>query len=298
MAESQMGQIQWYPGHMAKTRRLIESNISLVDGVVEILDARIPESSRNPEMTYMLHQKPRMFLLNKADMADPERTKQWLRALQQKEGAPALATDCRSGKGLQQFENTVKTKLLPDLLQKRQEKGMGGAPIRLMVVGIPNVGKSSFINRMAKSKQAKVGDRPGVTRDKQWVKLGGNMELLDMPGILWPKFDDQAVAQKLAFTGAIKDDIMDVEGLASLFLELLAKEYPQTLTQRYHFTPEELTQTGYEMLEDLGRHRGMLLSGGEINTERAAIALLDEYRGGKLGRITLETPEECEAAST
>lgn len=290
MAEEVMRNIQWFPGHMTKTRRMIAANLSLVDAVVEILDARIPQSSRNPEMDRMIGKKPRLLLLNKADMADAAATSRWI-ASYRKQGCVALSMDCRSGKGVSGFASVVREQLLPDLLAKREAQGMVGAPIRLMVVGIPNVGKSSFINRMAQSKRAKVEDRPGVTRTKQWVKIGRNMELLDMPGVLWPKFDDQSVAQKLAFTGAINDDIMDLEALAGLLLQKLAVSYPSALEQRYHMTGlNEIASDGFAMLELLGKKRGMLISGGEVNTERAAITLLDEFRSGKLGRITLELP--------
>ena len=235
MAEDLMRNIQWFPGHMTKTRRMIAANLSLVDAVVEILDARIPQSSRNPEMDGMVGAKPRLLLLNKADMADPAATSRWISAYR-KQGFVALGVACRSGKGISGFAPAVRDQLLPELLERRAAHGMTGAPIRLMVVGIPNVGKSSFINRMAQSKRAKVEDRPGVTRTKQWVKIGNNMELLDMPGVLWPKFDDQSVAQKLAFTGAINDDVMDLEALASLLLQKLAASYPKALEERYRMT--------------------------------------------------------------
>lgn len=293
MAEEVMQNIQWFPGHMTMTRRMIAANLSLVDAVVEILDARIPRSSRNPEMDRMVGTKPRLLLLNKADMADPAATSRWIQAYR-RENRVALAVDCRSGKGISGFAPAVRQQLLRELLEKRQAHGMSGAPIRLMVVGIPNVGKSSFINRMAQSKRAKVEDRPGVTRTKQWVKIGNQMELLDMPGVLWPKFEDQTVARRLAFTGAINDDIMDLEALAGLLLCYLVKAYPQVLEQRYKMTGlDEIAEDGYAMLELLGRKRGMLISGGEVNLERAAITLLDEFRSGKLGRITLELPEEA-----
>lgn len=296
MAEENMRTIQWFPGHMAKTRRMIAASLPLVDAVVEILDARVPMSSRNPEMDRMVGKKPRLLLLNKADMADPKSTEQWLRAYR-KQGVVALAMDCRNGKGVNRFGTAVREELLPDLLAKRTAQGTAGTPIRLMVVGIPNVGKSSFINRMAQAKRAKVEDRPGVTRTKQWVKIGSNMELLDMPGVLWPKFDDQKAAQKLAFTGAINDDIMDLEALASLLLQHLAASYPEALQQRYKLSDVTQMQTdGFALLEQLGKRRGMLVSGGEVNTERAAITLLDEFRSGKLGRITLELPESMQEA--
>lgn len=285
---SEMADIQWFPGHMAKTRRMIQSNLSLVDGVVEILDARIPESSRNPEMDRLVKGKPRMFVLNKADMADDNATVKWLNYYKSK-GFTAIKISCKSGNGLKNFLPAVKEQMLSELMARRHEKGIENAPLRLMIVGIPNAGKSTFINRMAKSKKAKAEDRPGVTRTKQWVKLGDNVEMLDMPGVLWPKFEDQNAARKLAFTGAVKDDILDIEALASLLLENLAVNYPDSLMERYKIDSEG---TGFELLEKLGRKRGMLISGGEVNTERAAITLLDEFRSGKLGNITLELPAE------
>lgn len=291
MSELTIRNIQWFPGHMTKTRRMIAANLSLVDAVVEILDARIPMSSRNPDMDSMVGSKPRLFILNKADMADPRLTDKWI-AYFRKQGISAIAMDCKSGKGVKNFTGAIEQLLAP-LLERRRNAGLVGAPIRLMIVGIPNVGKSSFINRMAQSKRAKVEDRPGVTRTKQWVKIGSNMELLDMPGVLWPKFDDQEAAKRLAFTGAINDDVVDIETLAMMLLEYLAKCYPDALETRYKMT--EFTEMGgIELLETMGRKRGMLISGGEVNTERAAITLIDEYRSGKLGRMTLESPEDAD----
>ncbi|MCM1227351.1 MAG: ribosome biogenesis GTPase YlqF [Clostridium sp.] len=287
---AEMASIQWFPGHMTKTRRMIQSNLSLVDGVVEILDARIPMSSRNPEMDRLVKNKPKMLLLNKSDMADDNATSMWInyyKAL----GFTVLKADCKSGNGLKNFLPAVKNVLLKELMDKRREKGIEGAPLRLMIVGIPNVGKSSFINRMSKSKKAKVEDRPGVTRSKQWIKFGDNVEMLDMPGVLWPKFEDQNAARKLAFTGAVKDDILDIEALASFLLENLSQHCPEALAERYKI---DTNGEGFELLERIGRKRGMLISGGEVNTERAAIMLLDEFRSGKLGRITLELPKEEE----
>ena len=285
---AEMASIQWFPGHMTKTRRMIQSSLSLVDGVVEVLDARIPFSSRNPEMDKLVKDKPRMLLLNKSDMADDSSTEKWIDYYKSK-GFTVLKTDCKSGNGLKGFLPAVKGNMLKQLIEKRRGKGIEGAPIRLMIVGIPNVGKSSFINRMAKSKKAKVEDRPGVTRNKQWIKFGGNVELLDMPGVLWPKFEDQGVARKLAFTGAVKDDILDIEALAAFLLENLSVNYPEAVSERYKI---DKSGDGFELLSELGRKRGMLVSGGEVNTERAAIMLLDEFRSGKLGKITLELPGE------
>lgn len=273
---------------MAKTRRLIKANLSLVDAVAEILDARTPLSSRNPEMDSMTAGKPRIVLLNKCDVADERATQMWVNYFNNN-GVAAIPVDCKSGKGLKSFLPTLKSKVLKELIEKREAHGMKGAAIRLMIVGIPNVGKSSFINKMAGTKRAKVEDRPGVTRTKQWVKLENNVELLDMPGVLWPKFEDQETAVRLAFIGAISDDILDIETLAMKLLSYLAEYYSDSLVQRYkiEISPDD---TGLELLEKIGRKRGMMISGGEINTERAAITVLDEYRSGKLGRITLELP--------
>lgn len=284
-----MKQIQWFPGHMAKTRRAITSNLKLVDAVVEIVDARAPSSSRNPEMDRLTSGKPRIILLNKCDLADEKATQKWINYFNNK-NITALAVDCKSGKGLKSFVPTIKNKVLKELMAKREKNGMSGAPIRLMIVGIPNVGKSSLINKLAGSKRAKVEDRPGVTRVKQWVKLGNNTELLDMPGVLWPKFEDQSVAVRLAFTGAVSDDILDIETLAMKLLVFLKENYPQSLTERYKIEYSD-GETGIELLEKIGKKRGMMISGGEVNTERAAITVIDEFRSAKLGRITLELPE-------
>lgn len=281
--------IQWFPGHMAKTRRAIAANLKLVDAVVEIIDARTPMSSRNPEIDSLTSSKPRIVLLNKCDLADANATNAWVNFLK-KENVTALAVDCKSGKGINKLLPTLKSTVLKELMEKRERNGMTGAPVRLMILGIPNVGKSSLINRLAGSKRTKVEDRPGVTRVKQWVKLKDNTELLDMPGVLWPKFEDQSAAVRLAFTGAISDDILDIETLAMKLLSYLAENYPQSLTERYKVEPEE-SDDGLSLLEKVGKKRGMVISGGEINTERAAITVLDEFRSGKLGRITLEMPE-------
>lgn len=278
------GNIQWFPGHMTKTRRMIEADIKLVDAVVEIVDSRIPESSRNPILSELVGSKPRIIMLNKCDYADDNITKQW-KSFYEKQGFSVMICDCRSGKGIKQFTPMLKG-ILSDLLEKRRAKGMIGKALRIMVVGIPNVGKSSFINRMANSKKTQVGDRPGVTRGKQWVTIDKEVELLDMPGILWPKFDDQSVAVKLAFTGAIKDDVMDVESLAMHLGEYLIENYPDKIKERY-----KLTNFDGNILELIAGKRGMMISGGEPDTERAAITLLDEFRGGKIGKITLERPK-------
>lgn len=277
---SEVGNIQWFPGHMTKTRRLIEADLKMVDAVVEITDARIPESSRNPILDELVKDKPRIMIMNKCDYADDAATARW-KQFYEKQGITVIVCDCRSGKGINKFLPAVKN-LLSDLMERRKKRGMIGKALRLMVVGIPNVGKSSFINRMAKTKKTKVGDRPGVTRGKQWVAIDKDVELLDMPGILWPKFDDQLAAQRLAFTGAIKDDVMDTEALARALGELLLQDYPDLIRSRYKIAGEG------DVLTEIARARGMLVSGGEPDTERAAAALLDEYRGGRIGRITIE----------
>ncbi len=288
MENTDMKTIQWFPGHMAKTRRAISANLKLVDAVVEIIDARTPMSSRNPEIDSLTSSKPRIVLLNKCDLADSKVTSAWVNYFK-RENVTALAVDCKSGKGLNKLMLVLKATVLKNLMEKRQKSGMVGAPIRLMILGIPNVGKSSLINRLAGSKRTKVEDRPGVTRTKQWVKLQDNTELLDMPGVLWPKFEDQSTAIKLAFTGAISDDILDIETLAMKLLSFLAENYPQSLKERYKIEYDE-SDSGYVLLEKVGKKRGMVISGGEINTERAALTVLDEFRSGKLGRITLEFP--------
>ena len=292
MDNNDMKQIQWFPGHMAKTRRLIAANLKLVDAVVEIVDARTPLSSRNPEMDSMTRNKPRLIVLNKCDLADDKATQKWINYFRNN-GSEAIAVDCKSGKGLKNLLPVVRTKVLKELMDKRERSGMKGAAVRLMIVGIPNVGKSSLINRMAGGKRAKVEDRPGITRTKQWVKLDNNTELLDMPGVLWPKFEDQSAAVRLAFTGAISDDILDIETLAMKLLVFLSENYPSSLTERYKIEYSD-DDTGLVLLEKVGKKRGMMISGGEINTERAAITVLDEFRSGKLGHITLELPEEKE----
>lgn len=283
--------IQWFPGHMAKTRRLMKANLPLVDVVVEITDARVPASSRNPEMKNLVGGKPRVVVLNKCDMADEALTAEWIEYYRAN-GVKAIAMDCRSGKGLNKLVPTVK-EVMKKELEKRAAKGIEGKPIRIMVVGIPNVGKSSFINRVAGGKRTKVEDRPGVTRGKQWVTLEKGIDLLDMPGVLWPKFDDKTVGEHLAFTGAIKDDILDTELLAMRLADLLNREWHSLLCERYKLTDEETADIEpYDLLSLIGAKRGMKVSGGDVNTERAAAMLLDEFRGGKIGRITLEMPNE------
>ena len=282
--------VQWFPGHMAKTRRKIKESLPLVDAVTEIVDARVPVSSHNPEISDIISGKPRIVILNKCDVADENATRKWI-AYFKSQGIAAIAADCKSGKGLNLYRPLIK-EVLADKIKSYEEKNMQGRALRVMVVGIPNTGKSSFINRMAGKKRAEVADRPGVTRHNQWFVIGDGIELLDTPGVLWPKFEDPAVGDKLAFIGSVKDDILDVESLAVRFLEVMKNDYPDRLTERYKITGFE-DKEPYEILEMIGRKRGMLISGGEINTERAATTILDEYRGGKLGKITLDSvPEE------
>ena len=279
--------IQWFPGHMAKTRRKINESLSLVDAVVEIVDARIPVSSRNPELAGIVARKPLLILLNKCDLADPAATEKWIKWFSG-QGIRALAVDCRSGKGVGSVVPAIK-ELLKEKIEQNSLKGMSGKALRVMVAGIPNVGKSSFINRLAKGNRAKVEDRPGVTRGNQWFSVDKGLELLDTPGVLWPKFDDPAVGLKLAFTGAVKDTILDIETLAVEFLKATAVPYKSLLDTRYK-TDLDVTKEPYDILCDIGRKRGMVIRGGEIDTERAAVMLLDEYRAGTIGKITLEFP--------
>lgn len=277
--------VQWFPGHMAKTRRLIKESLSLVDAVCEIVDARIPESSRNPELDEIVGSKPRIVLLNKCDLADPNATARKIKELSER-GIKALPVDCRSGRGLEKFQPAVR-EILKDKIKANEEKGMGGKALRVMVVGIPNTGKSSFINRMAGKYRAKVADKPGVTRGNQWFSIGSGIELLDTPGVLWPKFEDPEVGFKLAFIGSVKDEILDSQEIAIRLLLVLQKNYPDRLADRYKITDFEELEP-YELLELIGAKRGMLIKGGETDTERAAVMLLDEYRSGKLGKLTLD----------
>ncbi len=288
---AQAPSIQWFPGHMAKTRRMIESSVKLVDLVVEITDARIPQSSRNPELPKWIGQKKRLIVLNKCDAADPRITARWL-FWYQAQGIPAIAVDAKSGRGMEKFLPMVR-EVLAEEIQRREQRGMAGRPLRMMIVGIPNVGKSSFINRAANQRRTRVEDRPGVTVGKQWVTVARDVELLDTPGVLWPKFEDQAVGERLAFTGAVRDQVVDVELLAIRLLAWLHMEYPQLLAERYKLTSADTEgREDYELLELVGRKRGMLVSGGETDTLRAATMVLDEYRGGKLGKLSLEAPPD------
>ncbi len=289
MAEAQS--IQWFPGHMTKTKRQIEKTLKLVDAVAEIVDARIPISSRNPVLDRIIEQKPRVILLNKADMADPVQTKRWIGSYKSK-GILAIPIDCKSGKGIQNFIPLIK-ELLKNRIAIWESKGMVCRTIRVMIVGVPNVGKSSLINRMSKQSKANVEDRPGVTRDNRWFTIGKGFELLDTPGVLWPKFEDQKVGEHLAFTGAIKDDVLDVEHLACRLIQTLQPRYPTAIMQRYQLEKTAIADMEfYEILRAIGKKRGMLMSGGVVNTERAAIAVLDEFRSSKLGRFTLEQVED------
>ena len=280
--------IQWYPGHMTKTRRQIEADLKQVDAVCEIVDARIPMSSRNPDIDSICGAKPRIVILNRMDLADPLATKSWAAYFRSK-GMAAVATDCKSKKGVGEFQPTVRS-LLKEKIERDAARGMKRA-VRVMVVGIPNVGKSTLINQISGRKGAKAENRPGVTRGKQWVTVDNGLLLLDTPGILWPKFDDPEVGMRLAYTGAVKENVIDIEELSSRLMELLCKRYPEAVQQRYGIEIDP-NMPGYELLEAAGRKRGFLMARGEVNTERMAKVLLDEYRSGKLGRFTLEVPEE------
>ena len=283
--------IQWFPGHMTKAQRMIEEHMKQVDAVCEILDARIPMASRNPDIDRLAGDKPRIVVLNRTDLADPKATARWHAAFQ-RQGMTVLETDSRSGKGVNGFAGAVRT-ALRDKIEAYAAKGQVGRPMRVMVLGIPNVGKSTFINRIAGRKTAKTEDRPGVTRAKQWVPIDRGLELLDTPGVLWPKFEDKQVGEHLAFTGAVKDEVVDIEHLACRLIETLQEIYPHAISQRYQLESVDLSQMeSYEILEAIGKKRGMLMSGGVVNTERAAIAVVDEFRSAKLGKITLEQVRE------
>ena len=291
--------IQWFPGHMTKTRRQMAEDIKLVDLVAEVIDARIPVSSRNPDLDELTAGKPRLVLLNRADQADPEMNRRWGEWLRAR-GQAVLETDAKSGAGVSRFSAAAR-ELLRDRLEQYARKGQTGRPVRAMVVGVPNVGKSTFINKVARRKSAKAGDRPGVTRGKQWITVDAGLALLDTPGILWPKFEDPRTGLNLAYTGAIKDEIMDLEELASSLMALLGTRYPEAVLTAYKLPglPERGEEEndvawGYRLLEAAAGKRGMHISGGELDTLRMARTLLDEYRAGKLGRFTLESPEELE----
>ena len=288
MPDSLKQNVQWFPGHMAKTRRQIKEFLPQVDAVVEVLDARVPESSRNPELSDLIGKKPRIILLNKCDMADTAATQRWVEHFK-KESLAVLPVDCKTGKGLNRFIPLMHEVLQP-VIQKNIDRGMVGKTIRLMVVGIPNTGKSSFINKMSKRNRAAVADKAGVTRQSRWFVIGNGVELLDTPGVLWPKFEDPQVGDKLAFIGSIKDTVYDIETLAVRLLEVMQKEYPDRLAERYKLSDFQEVMP-YELLEMIGKKRGMIQRGGVVDTERAAVMLLDEYRGGKLGKITMDSLE-------
>lgn len=281
--------VQWFPGHMAKTRRQIKELLPLTDAVTVLLDARIPKSSENPELDEIVGDKPRIYLLNKCDLADDDITSQWIEHYK-RAGHAALAADCRSGRGLNKYRALVR-EVCREKIESNIEKGMAGRPVRVMVVGIPNTGKSSFINRMAGGSKAKVEDRAGVTRSNQWFVVGEGLELLDTPGVLWPKFDDPAVGDKLAFTGGIKDTVLDPELLAMRLADVLYRLYPEKLEERYKIKQQGEIEP-YDLLCLIGRKRGMLAGGGEVDTDRAANMLLNEFKAGKLGRISFEKPSE------
>ena len=287
---SEMQTIQWFPGHMTKTKRQIQSSLKLVDAVAEIIDARIPVSSRNPDLAKLVQNKPRVILLNKCDMANQTATKMWIDYFK-KQNLVAIPVDCKSGRGLDKFAPAVNT-VMSHKIARLKEKGMVNPTIRIMIVGIPNVGKSSFINKMVKKNRAKVEDRPGVTRGNQWYTIAKNLEMLDTPGVLWPKFDDKTVGEHIAFTGAVKDQILDIELLAVRLLDFIKELKPADFITRFKLENEDVENIdSYELLKMIGKKRGMLVSGGEIDTERAAIMLLDEFRSAKLGRITVEMPQ-------
>ena len=287
---SEMQNIQWFPGHMTKTKRQIQASLKLVDAVAEIIDARIPVSSRNPDLDSIIQNKPRVVLMNKCDMADPSSTQKWINYFKNN-GIVAIPIDCKTGRGINKFVSSV-NEVLKEKIDKQKAKGLLNPTVRVMIVGIPNVGKSTFINRISKNRKAKAEDKPGVTRGNQWFTINKGFEVLDTPGVLWPKFEDKIVGERLAFTGAVKDQIMDTELLAMRLLNFLKVEKNPIFVERFKLQNEPIENIeNYELLELIGRKRGMLISGGEIDTERAAIMLLDEYRSAKLGKYTFELPE-------
>ena len=281
--------IQWFPGHMTKAQRMIEENLKMVDAVCEILDARIPRSSRNPDIDRLAGDKPRLVILNRTDLADPAITARW-RKYFEAQGLAILETDARTGKGVNGFAPAIR-RLLADKIREYEAKGQVGRPLRVMILGIPNVGKSTFINKVAGRKAAIAGDKPGVTRGKQWINIDAGLDLLDTPGILWPRFDSQEVGEMLAITNAIKADVLDKETLAANFMLRLRHMYPQAIVDRYKFQPDP-EMNGFELLEQAAKKRGFLVSRGEYDIERMANTLLGEYHDGKLGRLSLEAPDE------
>lgn len=287
----QVDNLSWFPGHMTKTRRMITAEIKNMDAVCEILDARIPLSSRNPDVDELTAGKPRLVVLNRVDQADPGETRRWAAYFRGK-GYAVLEANAKGGAGTAQFAAAVR-ELLWDKLAAWADRGQVGRTVRIMVLGIPNVGKSTFINKVAHRKTARAEDRPGVTRSKQWVPVDSTLELLDTPGILWPRFDDPEVGKRLAFTGAIKDDVVDMEELACYLMDYLGRRYAPVLAERYKIEVEP-EDSGYDLLEKAGRKRGFLMRGAQVDTQRMARVLLDEFRGGKLGRFTLETVEDAQ----
>ncbi|MBO7739802.1 MAG: ribosome biogenesis GTPase YlqF [Oscillospiraceae bacterium] len=283
--------IQWFPGHMTKAKRMMVDSVKLVDAICEIIDARIPISSRNPELGDIAGGRPRVVILNRTDLADPEMTRRWAKYFRDN-GIYVIETDSKSGKGVNKFSDSLRI-VLKEKLEQYAAKGQANRPLRVMVAGIPNVGKSTFINKVAGRKAAVAANKPGVTRGKQWITIGKGLELMDTPGLLWPKFDSQVVGENLAFTGAVKDDVIDTEALAANLMLRLRDRYPKLLEARYKFTPDPEAK-GWELLEKAARKRGFLISGGEVDTERMAAILLDEFRSGTIGRITLEAPEDME----
>lgn len=287
----QVDNLSWFPGHMTKTRRMITAEIKNMDAVCEILDARIPLSSRDPDVDELTAGKPRLVVLNRVDQADPGETRRWTAYFREK-GYAVLEANAKGGAGTAQFAAAVR-ELLRDKLAAWAQRGQAGRTVRVMVLGIPNVGKSTFINKVARRKTARAEDRPGVTRSKQWVPVDSTLELLDTPGILWPRFDDPEVGKRLAFTGAIKDDVVDMEELACCLMDYLSRRYAPVLAERYKIEVEP-EDSGYDLLEKAGRKRGFLMRGAQVDTQRMARVLLDEFRGGKLGRFTLETVEDAQ----
>ena len=283
--------IQWFPGHMTKTLRMMEQEIQHVDASLVLLDARIPLSSLNPEIERITARKPKLYALNKADLADPAVTEEWIKYFRAAD-AGCVAISAKQKGGAKAVQTAIE-KELASLLERRQNRGMGGAKTQVMLCGIPNVGKSTFINKVAHRKTARAEDRPGVTRSKQWVPVDSTLELLDTPGILWPRFDDPEVGKRLAFTGAIKDDVVDMEELACYLMDYLSRRYAPVLAERYKIEVEP-EDSGYDLLEKAGRKRGFLMRGAQVDTQRMARVLLDEFRGGKLGRFTLETVEDAQ----
>ena len=281
--------IQWFPGHMTKAQRMIEENLKMVDAVCELLDARIPRASRNPDIDRLAGDKPRLIILNRIDLADPAITARWKKYYEAK-GFAVLETDAKSGKGVKGFAPAIRS-LLADKLRDYESKGQPGRTLRVMILGIPNVGKSTFINKVAGRKAAVAGDRPGVTRGKQWISIDSGLDLLDTPGILWPRFDSQEVGEMLAITNAIKSDVLDKETLGANFMIRLRDMYPQAIEERYKFAPDP-DMNGFELLEQAAKKRGFLVSKGEYDIERMANTLLGEYHEGKLGRLSLEAPDD------